>query len=65
MQELFQVQNVKCGGCVQAIQDGLGALPQVQSVTVLIEGGQVTVDGESLDRAALTAKLTELGYPEA
>ena len=56
---------MKCGGCVAAIETGLAGLPGVQSVKVMIEGGQVTVAGENLDRALLSAKLGELGYPEA
>lgn len=65
MEEHFKVKNVKCGGCVAAIETGLEGLPGVQSVKVVIEGGQVTVTGENLDRALLSAKLGELGYPEA
>lgn len=64
MQEQFQVQNVKCAGCVQAIESGLNKLPGVQKVAVVIETGQVTVDGESLNRTRLSATLAELGYPE-
>lgn len=65
MQESFSVKNVKCGGCVKAIQQGLQTLPGVTAVTVVIDGGQVTVEGEPLNRAELSAKLSELGYPEA
>ena len=65
MQEIFKVQNVKCGGCAKAIQDGLGGMAGVDSVEVDIESGTVTVNGDALDRAALSAKLGELGYPEA
>ena len=65
MQEHFSVKNVKCGGCVKAIQAGLQALPGVTSVAVIIEGGQVAVEGDALDRIQLSSKLTELGYPEA
>jgi copper chaperone CopZ len=64
MEERFRVKNVKCGGCVAAIQDGLKSLPGVSSVEVTIEGGQVTVQGDALERTALAAKLGELGYPE-
>ena len=63
--EKFTVQNVKCGGCVSAIQDGLQAVPGVAEVEVVIDSGEVTVTGEGLDRAALAAKLAETGYPEA
>lgn len=65
MQEQFSVKNVKCGGCVKSIQDGLRKLPGVAQVDVVIDGGKVTVEGTALDRAQLSAKLSELGYPEA
>jgi copper chaperone CopZ len=65
MNQQFKVKNVKCGACVAAIQEGLEALPGVRSVEVVIEGGQVTVQGDALDRTVLAAKLRELGYPEA
>ncbi|GAB4289413.1 MAG: heavy-metal-associated domain-containing protein [Pseudomonadota bacterium] len=62
--EEFSVKNVKCGGCVANIHNGLKDLPGVSAVEVTL-AGQVTVRGEGLDRAALTAKLAELGYPVA
>ncbi|MDX5409606.1 MAG: heavy-metal-associated domain-containing protein [Thauera sp.] len=65
MHENFTVRNVKCGGCVKAIQQGLQALPGVDQVDVVIDGGKVSVTGPALDRAQLAAKLSELGYPEA
>lgn len=64
MNEQFSVRNVKCGGCVNAIQDGLKELQGVASIEVSIGDGTVRVTGENLDRAALAEKLTELGYPE-
>lgn len=63
--EQFTVRNVKCGGCVSAIENGLKGLESVTGVSVTIEGGRVEVKGESLDRTTLSAKLAELGYPEA
>jgi copper chaperone len=63
--EEFTVQNVKCGGCVKAIQDGLSGLDGVGQVEVTIEGGHVKVQGDGLSRDTLSAKLSELGYPEA
>lgn len=63
--EQFNVKNVKCGGCVSAIENGLKELPGIESVEVTIEEGEVTVRGENLSRATLSAKLGELGYPEA
>ncbi len=63
--EIFTVKNIKCGGCVANVQKGLQALPGVANVEVVIEGGQVTVTGTGLSREQITAKLGELGYPEA
>jgi len=63
--EVFTVKNVKCGGCVANIQKGLSPLPGVSGVEVVITGGVVTVSGDKLDRLQLSAKLKELGYPEA
>lgn len=63
--EQFTVQNVKCGGCVSAIENGLKDLPGIESVEVTIEGGHVSVNGDNLDRGQISSKLQELGYPEA
>ncbi|SCZ50593.1 heavy-metal-associated domain-containing protein [Thiohalomonas denitrificans] len=63
--EQFTVQNVKCAGCASNIENGLKELPGVSDVEVVVEGGTVTVKGDTLDRDQLSAKLTELGYPEA
>jgi len=63
--ETFVVKNVKCGGCVSAIESGLKTVPGVDSINVEIDGGKVTVSGSALSREQLAAKLQELGYPEA
>lgn len=63
--ETFTVKNVKCGGCVSAIENGLKTLAGVDKVDVAIDGGKVTVTGSDLSRDQLSAKLQELGYPEA
>ena len=63
--EKFRVKNVKCGGCANTIRQGLSTMAGVQGVDVAISNGEVTVNGERLDRAALTQKLGQLGYPEA
>ncbi len=63
-EELFTVANVKCGGCVKNIQDGVGQMAGVESVSVDLVTKQVAVSGAVLDRSALAAKLATLGYPE-
>lgn len=63
--EHFRVLNVKCGGCAANIQTSLAELAGVDKVEVTIESGEVTVQGTGLDRAALSRKLADAGYPEA
>jgi copper chaperone len=63
--ETLKAQNIKCGGCASTIRDGLSQLPGIEQVEVDIESGEVTLQGESLDRAAVSSKLAELGYPVA
>ena len=65
MTETFNVKNVKCGGCVANVQKGLAGMPGVEKVDVAIQGGIVMVTGTNLSRTELSAKLRELGYPEA
>lgn len=60
----FSVTNVKCNGCVKTIEDGLRTEPGVERVEAGLDGS-VKVSGTGLDRAALAARLAELGYPEA
>lgn len=60
----FNVNNVKCGGCVSNIQKGLADIRGVKNVQVTIEGGHVVVEGQDLDRVEIGQKLASLGYPE-
>jgi len=62
--ENFEVNNVKCGGCVANIQNGLSTVAGVTRVDVDQASGNVSVEGDSLDRQTLSEKLAELGYPE-
>lgn len=59
----IRVKNVKCGGCVKTIQDGLGEIAGVTSVEVDIPTGMVTVEAETDIRSETEAKLAALGYP--
>ncbi|OUD13968.1 heavy-metal-associated domain-containing protein [Thioflexithrix psekupsensis] len=62
---MLRVQNVKCNGCVTAIQTGLADLAGVEQVLVeklQSNQGQVTVKG-TFSSDAVTTKLSELGYP--
>ena len=59
----LQVENVKCGGCASAIQEGLLTLHGIHDVTLEIESGAVTIHGEGYNDKDIHSKLNDLGYP--
>lgn len=59
------VENIKCGGCANTIRKALGAIAGVIGVEVDVERGDIHVEGAEAARAAVTARLLELGYPES
>jgi copper chaperone len=59
----IEVDNVKCGGCVTAIRQGLGELPGVDAVEVDIATGRVSIEAERDLGAELAQALRQLGYP--
>lgn len=61
----IQARNIKCGGCVSAIENGLKPLAGINQVEVAIDSGMVTIQGDNLDEQAIRDKLAELGYPAA
>jgi len=64
MEQLFSVENIKCGGCENTIKKALKKLPMVEDVAINIETGAVKITGNS-ERHLILDKLYELGYPEA
>jgi copper chaperone len=65
MAYMIQVENIKCGGCANTIKTRLQEMDAVQSVSVDIASGQVSVDGDESHRAEVAARLLSLGYPES
>ncbi|MEJ2141325.1 MAG: heavy-metal-associated domain-containing protein [Gammaproteobacteria bacterium] len=59
----IQASNIKCGGCVSNVQNGLKEMDGIATVEVDIPSNKVTVEGSELDQSAIEAKLAELGYP--
>ena len=58
------VENIKCGGCANTIKTRLSALDGVDAVSVGIEEGLVSIEGDSTRRSFVSAELLRLGYPE-
>lgn len=59
----LEVQNVKCGGCVSAIQEGLSVMSGIDTIATDIESGMVRISGEGFNESEVITKLSELGYP--
>lgn len=63
MKQQIKVSNISCTGCVNTIKNGLKKIEGVEEVQVDQNSQTVTVEGE-VQKEVLTARLSELGYPE-
>tara|TARA_Y100000815_G_scaffold264748_1_gene280765 strand:+ start:288 stop:554 length:267 start_codon:yes stop_codon:yes gene_type:complete len=64
VQTTFQVQNLKCGGCVKSISNKLSEIKEIKNVIVDKESSSVSFDHQSADDASLIKEaLKRMGYP--
>ena len=63
MEQQFEVENIKCGGCMNSIKTALLKLDGVTEVSIDKEIDTVTVTGTMI-REDVINKLNDLGYPE-
>ena len=61
-QTLFEVNGMKCGGCVAKAQEALQAVPGLVDAKVDLAGKSALVTGD-VDPAAVIAALQKVGYP--
>lgn len=59
----IEVENIKCGGCVNTIKKELSLFEGVESVFVDKESEKIEIQG-NVERALVLQKLSILGYPE-
>lgn len=64
MEFIIEVENIKCGGCVNTIRKRIMALPGVSDAEVMVEKGWVRVEADESKRSAVVETLREAGYPE-
>ena len=63
--ERFQVPEVSCQHCVNAITKEVTAIPGVQQVQVALDSKTVTVEhGEQVSTNQIVAAINEAGYDE-
>jgi len=63
MEQQFEVENIKCGGCMNSIKTALLKLDGVTEVSIDKEIDTVTITG-TVNREDVVNKLNDLGYPE-
>ena len=60
----YTVTGMTCGHCVSSVTEEVTEVPGVTGVTVDLESGLLTVEGEA-DADAVRAAVTEAGYAVA
>jgi copper chaperone len=60
----FDVENIKCGGCENAIRKGLCSIAGVSEVHIDREQQRITLLTDESERSAIAEKLRSMGYPE-
>lgn len=63
MEAVFEVENIKCGGCVNSIKTTLSKIDGVEAVSIDKDSDTIIVRG-TFDKEKIAIKLNELGYPE-
>jgi len=63
MKQQFEVENIKCGGCVNSIKTALLKLEGVESIEVDKDIDTIALTG-TIERGLVVKKLNDLGYPE-
>lgn len=63
MTHKIEVENIKCGGCMNSIKTALFKIKNVTEVTIDKESDTITINS-STDRAVFVNTLSNLGYPE-
>lgn len=63
MTHKIEVENIKCGGCMNSIKTALLKIENVTEVTIDKESDTITINSTS-DRIFFVDTLSHLGYPE-
>ncbi len=64
---IIEVENIKCGGCANSINQKLMQLDGIEDVAVDVDAGRITLSTGQISasfRQTVLAKLAAMGYPE-
>lgn len=56
------IDGMSCGGCVLSVEKALARVAGVQKVIVSLEKKEAVIEGEHLEREALSDAVTDAGY---
>ena len=65
VQIIYTVSGMSCGHCKAAVEEEVGRVAGVASVTVDVDSKLVVVRGEALEDDVLRAAIDEAGYEAA
>jgi copper chaperone CopZ len=65
VQIIYTVSGMSCGHCKAAVEEEVGRVAGVASVTADVESKLVVVRGEALEDDVLRAAIDEAGYEAA
>jgi copper chaperone len=65
MELTYTVSGMSCGHCKTAVEEEVGRVPGVDSVTADLDTKLVVVRGEGLEDEAVRAAIDEAGYEAA
>jgi copper chaperone len=65
MEITYAVSGMTCGHCKAAVEEEVGHVPGVESVSADLDSKLVVVRGEALEDEALRAAIDEAGYEAA
>jgi len=61
-QRTFLVQGMTCGHCQRAVSDEVLQIPGVDTVSVDLTSGRVTVTGEGYENEQIRVAVKDAGY---
>lgn len=62
---VWDIDNIKCGGCANRISQKLQSLNDVRAVSVDVAQGQLSFEAPDSRLAEVEQMLVSLGYPRA
>ncbi len=58
----YLIDGMTCGHCVASVTEEVSGVAGVSAVDVKLDGGVLTVTGNSIDNEAVQAAVAEAGY---